>query len=88
MTRREPEWTDEDRGLVLAWLAERDETCPGCRQPLDECRDPKTAGTWTPVEETCQACLVQEAATDNANEGTRRRGLYLGVTRTEGARRD
>lgn len=86
VTRREPEWTDEDRGLVLALLAERDETCPGCRQPMDECRDPKTAGSWSPVQQVCQACVVQEAASDNAGEGGKRqRGLYLGVTRYEGA---
>jgi hypothetical protein len=82
ITRPSP-WTDEDRGWLLAHLAEQAETCSGCRYPVEECRDPKTAGSWTPVTTTCQACLVAQAEMDNQTEsGTRRRGVYVGVRRS------
>jgi len=81
ITRRSP-WTDEDRGWLLALRAEEQETCSGCGQPLDVCRDPKTAGTWTPRVDVCQACVVVEAEAQNQQEGGRRRGVYVGVART------
>lgn len=87
MTEREPLWTAEDRAYLLAYIAERDEVCQGCGNPLDECRDPKTARSWRVVEETCQACLVAEAVADNRAEAERtskhrQRGLYSGVVRS------
>lgn len=81
ITRPSP-WTDEDRGWLIALLAEERETCRGCGQPLDVCRDPQTAGTWSPVQQTCQACVVLEAEGENLSEGKRRRGVYLGVRRS------
>lgn len=87
MTEREPEWTDEDRGWLLALLAERAAECSGCGHPLDEARDPATAGRWQVRQEICQACLVLEAAADaraeaeaNLPKSARQRGLYTGVT--------
>jgi hypothetical protein len=63
---------------VLALLAEERETCPGCGNPMDECRDRATAGTWQVDVETCQACLVAEAMSDNLNEsGKRPRGVHI-----------
>lgn len=81
ITRPSP-WSDEDRAWLLAWRAEQRESCPGCGNPIEECRDPKTAGSWTPVVTTCQACLVAQAEMDNQNEGPRRRGVYVGVRRS------
>lgn len=80
MTVREAEWTDEDRGWVLAWLTERDEACAGCGQPLDECRDRANAGRYQVQIAKCWACTVAEAEEDNRSEGGRReRGVYVGV---------
>jgi len=83
VTTREPEWTDKDRAWLLAYLAEQDETCKGCGNPLDECRDPKTAGRWRVVHQTCEACRVAEADADNqaeaARAGGKQRGLYSTV---------
>lgn len=81
ITRPSP-WTDEDRGWLLALRAEERETCKGCGHPLDVCRDPRTAGTWTPQTEICQACVIAEAEAENQQEGGRRRGVYIGVART------
>ncbi|QDY06171.1 hypothetical protein FJK98_02495 [Micromonospora sp. HM134] len=80
ITRPSP-WTDEDRAWLLAHLVEQREACPGCGLPLDECRDPKSAGSWTPLVDTCQACVVAQAEMDNQTEGPRRRGVYVGVRR-------
>lgn len=78
MTVREPQWTDDDRTAVLALLAEQRETCPGCGNPMAECRDPKTSGKWIVETETCQACVVAEATSDNLNEdGKRPRGVSI-----------
>lgn len=60
--------------------------CGGCGNPLDECRDPKTARTWQVIDETCQACLVGEAAAGNRAELERQtkrpqRGVYQAVVR-------
>lgn len=80
MTEREPEWSDEDRGWLLAYLQERAEVCSGCGHPLDECRDPKTAGRWQIVVSQCEACRIAEADADNRAESkSRSRGLYVGT---------
>jgi hypothetical protein len=82
VTVREPEWTDQDRGWVLALLAEQADTCGGCGQPVSECFDPKTMREWQAVERQCQACRVVEAQHEaNAEASTRRRGLRVGVRR-------
>lgn len=82
MVTRPSPWTDEDRAWLLALREEQRETCGGCGHPVSESRDPKTAGSWTPVVTTCQACLVAQAESENQNEGRPRRGLYVGVRRT------
>ena len=83
VTTRPSPWTDEDRGWLMALLAEEREVCPGCGQPLEVCRDPATAGSWSPVTTTCEACRILDATRDNYAEGGRpQRGLYLGVRRS------
>src|SRR3954471_6198450 len=42
----EPLWTDEDRDLLLALLAEEAEECTGCGQPLAQTTDPANRGTY------------------------------------------
>jgi hypothetical protein len=87
VTQREPLWTGEDRAWFEAYLAEVDEVCGGCGNPLDECRDPKTAGKWQIVESQCEACRIAEADADNRAEaaqqtkGAKRRGLFHGVVK-------
>lgn len=45
---------------------------------MSECRDPATQQSWQVDVETCQACLVAEAMSDNLNEsGKRPRGIHI-----------
>ena len=89
VTVRESPWSEDDRALALALLAEERDTCPGCGQPLEVCRDPATAGTWTVHQEVCQSCVVAEATRDNMAEEAsgRRRGVHLYTGRTPGVSR-
>lgn len=77
----EPDWTDLDRGLVLALLAEQAETCVSCGHPVSECRDVSTRGQWTVVEETCWPSVVSQATAENVHEA-KRRGVMLSTRRT------
>lgn len=74
-------WDDTDRGLVLALLAERKDTCPQCGHLVSECRDPKTAGSWTVIEEICQPSRVAQAKAEEVFE-RKRRGVVLMTRRT------
>lgn len=76
----EPEWTDMDRGLVLALLEERAETCSSCGHPMSVCRDPATSGSWRVVEEICQPSRVAQAAGENV-ASEKRRGVILKTQR-------
>lgn len=78
----EPEWSDVDRGLLLALLAERAEICSLCGHPMSVCRDPKTAGSWRVVEDVCQPSVVAQATAENLAEQKKRRGLVLMTHRT------
>ena len=81
VTTAESRWTDTDRGLVLALLAERKETCSSCGHPMSVCRDPSTAGSWTVVEEICQPTRVAQV---KAEEGvkSKKRGVVILTRRT------
>lgn len=76
VTTADPEFTDLDRGLVLALLAEQRETCQSCGHPMALCRDPRTAGTWQVLEDVCQPSRVSQAAADNVRE-SKRRGVMI-----------
>jgi hypothetical protein len=81
VTVAEPRWTDTDRGLLLALLAERRETCSQCGHPMSQCRDKKTAGTWQVITDVCYPTQVAQArARDIAKEG--RNGVVLSTRRT------
>jgi len=77
----EPEWTDADRGLVLALLAERKETCTSCGHPMSVCRDPSTAGTWTVVQDVCQPSRIAQAVAEDVAK-TKKRGVVFATRRT------
>jgi len=79
VTVTEPEWSDVDRGLLLALLAERKDTCPNCGHLMSVCRDVSTAGTWTVVEDVCQPSRVAQAAAENLGK---RRGVVLSTRRS------
>lgn len=84
VTETESAWTDEDRGWLLAYLAEKTERCAGCGNHLDECRDPATAGRWSVIAERCEPCRVGEAEAENRAEAARnspvkQRGIYYAV---------
>ena len=73
-----PVWTEHDRALVLAYLAEKAETCPSCGHPMSVCRDPRTAGRWRVIESICQPSRVRQAKAEDAVKA-KRRGLLLGT---------
>lgn len=78
-------WTDEDRNLLLALLAEEREECSGCNQPLHISTDRKTQGTWQVERVTCEACRILEAVVGNDRESkTPARGVRYAVTRSTG----
>jgi len=77
----ESRWTDTDRGLVLALLAEQKETCSLCGHPMSVCRDPSTAGSWTVVQEVCQPTRVAQARSEDLAK-TKTRGAVLMTRRT------
>jgi hypothetical protein len=72
----EPDWSDLDRGLVLALLEERAETCSMCGHPMSECRDPRTAQKWLVDEQICQPSRIAQAASENAQE-RKARGVVI-----------
>jgi len=65
---------------VLALLAERAETCSMCGHPMSVCRDPRTAGTWTVLRDTCYPSQVAQAVMEDG----RRRGEVIMTRRTGG----
>lgn len=82
MTERDPEWTHDDRAVVLALLAERRDQCPGCGHPVSECWDPDTRNTWGVEQAVCQACVVAEATRDNMAEASKPpRGVHIWTVR-------
>lgn len=81
VTTSDPEWTELDRGLLLAWLAEQRDVCPLCGHPMSVCRDTKTVHTWQVVEEICQPSRVAQAVSEGVRE-SKRRGVVLSTRRT------
>lgn len=79
VTTAEPEWTEADRGLVLALLAEQRETCSACGHPMSVCRDPRM--TWQVIEEVCGPSRISQAAAENVRE-SKRRGVMLATRQT------
>jgi hypothetical protein len=81
VTVRESEWTEEDRALVLAFIANERGQCPGCGHPVEECRDRATGANWQVFTETCWASRwASKVAEDNAGQA----GLYIYTKRTAG----
>jgi hypothetical protein len=77
----EPDWSDDDRAMALALLAERAAVCPLCGNPKDVCRDPSTAGTWQVHDQICEpGRVLQKVAEGRQGE----RGLLLYATRSGG----
>lgn len=76
MSTSDPDWTDLDRGLLQALLAERADICPMCGHPMSQCRDPRTAYSWELLEQTCNPSRVAQAAMENAHS-EKRRGVVV-----------
>jgi hypothetical protein len=69
-------WTDQDRGLLLALLAERAATCSECGHPMSLCRDPKTINQWEVVTGTCHPTLIARVKAEELAKHNRR-GVVL-----------
>lgn len=63
-------------------MEEEREVCPSCGHLMSECRDPKTAGTWTVETEICQASRVAQAVAEDKDG--KARGVHYLTRRTEG----
>lgn len=75
-------WSEQDRGLLLALLAEQKDTCSDCGHQLSVCRDPKTQGTWQVVESVCEARRVMAAHHENKVKAKHpMRGVHIGSRR-------
>lgn len=81
LTVAEPDWSDLDRGLLLALLAEQRETCNQCGHPMSVCRDPTTRGTWQVLTDICQPTRVAQAVAEDLQKD-RRRGVVLMTKRS------
>jgi hypothetical protein len=84
-TTTDPEWTVADRGLLLALLEERAETCPQCGHLMSECRDPATAGHWEVVTEVCEPSRVAQVMQEEIAD-QKRRGVVVKTRRHRGRR--
>ncbi len=83
VTVHEPQWTDDDRLLVLALLQIEEDTCEICGHPKSECRDESTAGSWDVLTEVCQPGRMQRAMAEGVS-GKNARGLIYMTKRTGG----
>ena len=84
----EPAWLAEDMELALAWQREKDLTCSGCGQPVDESTAAENARAYQVNEGVCYACAALSWRQDALREGEADlAGARLYVTRKE-RRRD
>ena len=69
VSRAEPEWDLDQRGLMLALAeAERGE-CAGCGHPLGESTDPKHEGRYKVDPPTrCHSCTALQIAYEKAKD--------------------
>lgn len=82
VTTWDPQVDDDDRAWLGAWLEHEAGKCPGCGHPKDEAWDPANARTYEEGMVICQACVVLQAAHENAAEGPKRRGALRWVQRS------
>lgn len=73
VTTREPAWTEQDRGEVIALAIYRDSLCPKCGRPLEVCTSDEETGPQFEVRQsTCRATLaiteVRNRLTDNGKK--------------------
>lgn len=57
-SQAEPEWDDEQRGLMLALAEVEGSECPSCHGDLAETTDVAYEGKWTPTSQPCYRCLA------------------------------
>lgn len=81
VTTFDPDWTDEDRSLALAWAEEEANRCSGCGVPRDEGFDPEHSGNWFQAEaHVCHACEAKDRARrDAADKKHDTAGVYWTV---------
>ena len=77
----EPEWDDEGRDLVLAFLDWESQLCPGCRQPLAETTDPANEGRYVPRPAIrCHRCTASSQASDAYKDAPHVHALFIPLT--------
>src|SRR5882724_9448547 len=80
VTSQDPQWTDEDRNLLLALAAEEREECDGCRQPLTLSTDNARMYDWRVHRKVCRVCALLEVTASNDAEN-QERGVKYSVSR-------
>lgn len=61
-TVESPDWTDDDRALLLALQMYESSLCPGCGYPIDQAWHTHSDGWWETTSYVCYPCTTQAAA--------------------------
>jgi hypothetical protein len=82
VTTREPEYTDRDRGELIALAVYREGLCPLCGRPLDVCTSheetgPEFAADYVPCRATLAILEKQRALTDGGKKTKPNAPAYL-----------
>lgn len=84
VTRREVEWDDDQRAMMLAYQAHMADTCSGCGNTLTETTDPAAEGTYTvPLPRRCHACTPLLAKMGEYDKAQQRQALRFHAERVE-----
>lgn len=62
-----PDWTDDDRALLLALTQYEASLCPGCGHPVDTAWHSHADGWWEAEKFICYACTAADDGDDKAS---------------------
>lgn len=84
VTRREVEWDDEQRAMMLAYQAHLADTCSGCGNPLSETTDRAAEGQYrAPLPTRCHACTPILSAMKTYETAQQRQALRFHAERVD-----
>lgn len=69
-TVESPDWTDDDRALLLALQMYEASLCPGCHRPIDQAWHTHSDGWWETTSYVCYACTEAAAAEGDSEQVT------------------
>lgn len=87
VTTREPEWSDDDRAVVLAYLEYEGQICSGCGGWLAETTSPENAGKYVAsAPYRCHRCDAIERKQEQYKEQKRPNSLRVWPVELSGGR--